>query len=265
VTHVRLLRLLAATAVLFVAAVPAHASSPAALGCKTVLAAGPVGTTSCPGVRPGALYSADNGNGCSMSFIFRGSDTAYYAASAGHCIWATSNIGPAAGKEAAWGPGAGMIARDATNQQIGRFAYGIWNDTRDFSLIRLDSSVHATAAMCYFGGPTSMYTAHSGNMVFLKHFGNGLVFGDTIPARTAFAPDTLDPLTLRAYAMALPGDSGSGVMTADGAAIGTLVDLYLDGTTGITRLDASIAKAEQFMKIRLTLQTAKLDSDVVHL
>jgi hypothetical protein len=262
---VRLVRLLAATAVLFVAAVPAHAASPAPHGCRTVLAAGPVGTSACPGVRPGALYSADNGNGCSMSFIFRGSDRAYYAASAGHCIWATSNIGPAAGKEAKWGPGTGMIARDSNNQEIGRFAYGIWNDTRDFSLIRLDAGVHPTAAMCYFGGPTSMYTAHSAGMVFLKHFGNGLLFGDTIPARTAFTPDTTDPYYVYAYAAALPGDSGSGVMTADGQAIGTLVDLYLDGTTGITRLDTSVAKAQQFMKIRLTLQRAKLDSDIVHL
>jgi hypothetical protein len=261
----RLVRLLAATAVLFVAAAPAHAASPAPHGCRTVLSAGPVGTSACPGVRPGALYSADNGNGCSMSFIFRGSDHYYYAASAGHCIWATSNLGPNAGKEAAWGPGAGMVARDSSNQQIGRFAYGVWTDNRDFSLIRLDAGVHPNAAMCYFGGPTSMYTAHSGSMVFLKHFGNGLVWGDTIPARTAFARDTNDPYFVYAYAMALPGDSGSGVMTEDGQAIGTLVDLYVDGTTGITRLDTSVVKAEQLMKIRLTLQTAKLDSDVVHL
>jgi hypothetical protein len=211
------------------------------------------------------LYSAENGNGCSMSFIFRGSDKSYYAASAGHCIWATSNIGPSAGKETVWGPGAGMVARDSNNQQIGRFAYGVWTDNRDFSLIRLDTGVHAEAAMCYFGGPTSMYTAHSGSMVFLKHFGNGLVWGDTIPARTAFAPNTSDPYYVFAYAAALPGDSGSGVMTTDGQAIGTLVDIYADGTTGITRLDTSVAEAERLMKIRLTLQTAKLEPDIVHL
>ena len=256
---------LAAVAAAFVVPLPAHAASPSPHGgCRTVLAA-PVGTSSCPGVRPGALYQTDAGDGCSMSFLFRGSDRRYYAASAGHCIWATSNLGPSAGKEQKWGPGAGMRITDGNGDAVGRFAYGVWTDTRDFSLIRLDPGVESSAAMCYFGGPTSMYTPHSTSGVFIKHFGNGLVFGNTIPARTGYAPNTIDPLWVYAYAAALPGDSGSGVMTENGQAIGTLVQLDGDGTTGITRLDASIAEAERFMRIKLRLQTAKLDPDVVHL
>src|SRR5438105_278130 len=98
---------LAVAAAAFVVPLPVHAAAPSSQSCHVVLAA-PVGTSSCPGVRPGAVYSVENGNGCSMSFLFRGSDSRYYAASAGHCIWATSNLGPTAGKEQAWGPGAGM-------------------------------------------------------------------------------------------------------------------------------------------------------------
>ena len=260
----RLARLVVAAAA-FAVPLPVHAAVPASHGCRTPLAAAPIGTSSCPGVRPGALYSAENGNGCSMSFLFRGSNGRYYAASAGHCIWATSNIGPAAGKEQSWGPGAGMAVTDGDGQAVGRFAYGIWNDNRDFSLIRLNSGVQASGAMCYFGGPTSMYTAHSSGTVFLKHFGNGVLFGDTIPARTGFTTDTTDPLWVYMYAAAAPGDSGSGVMTEDGQAIGTLVDLDADGTTAITRLDASVAEAAKVMGISLTLQTARLEPDVVRL
>jgi len=259
----RILRLLAVAAA-FLVPLPVHAASLSAHRCRTVLA-GPVGTSSCPGVRPGAIYQTEAGDGCSMSFLFRGSDRRYYAASAGHCIWATSNIGPSAGKEQKWAPGSGLRITDGSGDTVGRFAYGVWTDNRDFALIRVDPDVEVSAAMCYFGGPTSLYTAHSSGTVFLKHFGNGVLLGDTIPARTAFTTDTTDPLWVYAYAAALPGDSGSGVMTENGQAIGTLVQLDVDGTTGITRLDASVAEAEKFMGIKLKLQTAKLDPDLVHL
>jgi hypothetical protein len=261
----RLLRLAVAAAA-FVVPLPVHAATPATHSCRAVLSAAPVGTSSCPGVRPGAVYTAANGNGCSMSFLFKGSDDRMYAASAGHCIWATSNVGPSAGKEESWGPGAGMVVTDGSGATIGQFAYGVWDDTRDFSLIRLNPGVDASGAMCYFGGPVSMYTAHTPGTVFLKHFGDGLLFGDTIPARTAFTTDTTDPMWVWAYAASAPGDSGSGVMTEDGQAVGTLVEVdLLDGQTGITRLDASIAEAQKVLGITLTLQTAKLEPDVVHL
>jgi len=259
----RLARLLAIAAVAMAGTGPARAAPPAP-SCRSPLA-GPVGTSSCPGVRPGAMYFADNGNGCSMSFVFHGSDRHEYVASAGHCIWADSNLGSPADKEAKWKPGAGMPVSDPSGQRIGRFAYGIWTDERDFSLIRLDSGVQASAAMCYFGGPVSMYTAHSSGIVFLKHFGNGLIYGDTIPARTALARNTLDAHYVYAYAAALPGDSGSAVMTEDGQAIGTLVDLDGDGTVAMTRLDTSVAEAERYMHVRLSLQRAAMSPDLIHL
>ncbi len=95
----RLLRIAFAAAA-FVVPLPVHAAAPAHHDCRMVLTAAPVGTSSCPGARPGALYTGENGNGCSMGFLFRGSDHRTYAASAGHCIWATSNVGSPAGKEA---------------------------------------------------------------------------------------------------------------------------------------------------------------------
>ena len=262
----RILRLLAASAFVAVFAVPAGATAADSHQCSNVLSALPVGTSSCPGVRPGALYTrGSDGIGCSMSFMFRGSDGYNYAASAGHCIWATQTVGTAAGKEEKWGPGDGMETTDSSGTRIGRFAYGAWTDDRDFSLIRLEPGVTPSAAMCYFGGPTSMYTAHSSTPVFIKHFGNGLLFGDVVPARTAVAEDTSDPMNVYALSGSAPGDSGSGVITGDGQALGTLVALDLLGRTIITRLDASVARAEQVTGIRFTLLTAALNPDVVSL
>jgi hypothetical protein len=119
-----------------------------------------------------------------------------------------------------------------------------------------------------------MYRDHSSGTVFLKQFGAGLIFGDVIPARTEVAQSTTDKYFVYAYGASAPGDSGSGVMTADGRAIGTLVELIygfdgggaLAGTwIGITRIDESIARAEQVLHTSLRLQTAPLNSDIVGL
>jgi len=260
----RFLRVLVAAAA-FAVPLPVHSSA-----CHLLLAGpvGPVGMGSCPGVRPGAKYTREDGVDCSMGFVFRGSDRRYYVSSAGHCIpgYEVNNLSPPIGREQKWGPGRGSPVTDNIGEPFGRFAYAVWTDDRDFSLIRLDAAVKPEAGMCYFGGPTSIYTGHSSSYMFFKHFGHGFVFGDTIPARTGFAPDTLDPLWVYSYAATAPGDSGSGAITTDGQALGTIVRIDLvTGQTGITRIDASVAEAEKFMGVKLTLQTAKVEPDLIRL
>jgi hypothetical protein len=260
----RFARLIVAAAVLAVTGLPATAGGAPAAGCGTILqSAYPVGFTSCPGVRPGAGYLREDGDECSMSFIFLGSDKRYYAGSAGHCIWASNNVDSPNGREQQWGPGQGMVVTDVDGTPIGRFAYGAWTDSRDFSLIRLDPGVRPEAALCYFGGPTSMYTAHSSGVTFVKQYGQGIVFGSVVPARSGFATDTTDPYYVETYGLSSPGDSGSGVMTDGGQALGTLIGLSYFGQTVLTRLDTSVAEAEKFMGITLTLQTAPLEPDAV--
>jgi hypothetical protein len=274
----RTLRLVAAAAVLFFATAPVRTAGAAPVpGCRMLLSTvAPVGTASCGGVRPGAAYSASNGNGCSMNFVFLGGDHRYYVGTAGHCLWAQSNFDGPVNKEESWTPGHGVSVSDGNGSKVGQFAYGVWNSNRDFALIRLDPGVRPSPAMCYFGGPTGLYTDHSSSTVFLKQFGAGLLFGDTIPARTEVAQNTTSPYFVYAYGASAPGDSGSGVMTADGRAIGTLVELIsgfdvgggsaLVGTwIGITRLDTSVVRAEQTLHTTLKLQTAPLNADIVGL
>src|SRR5438046_8692914 len=116
--------------------------------------AAPLGTGTCPGVRPGAIVLSDVGQ-CTLNFLFAGSDGSRYIGTAGHCILGTSPFGGDVG-EMAWAPGTGPVARDAAGNPIGGVAYAILQDPKDFSLIRLDPLVEASAAMCHFGGPPAL-------------------------------------------------------------------------------------------------------------
>src|SRR3979490_3131285 len=118
-----------------------------------VPAAAPLGTGTCPGVRPGAIVRSDVGQ-CTLNFLFLGSDGVSYIGTAGHCILGTSPFGGDVGGMSG-DPGTGPVARDDGGNRIGEFAYAILQDPKDFSLIRLDPEVQASAGMCHFGGPTA--------------------------------------------------------------------------------------------------------------
>src|SRR3989475_5386436 len=152
-----------------------------------VPAAAPLGTGTCPGVRPGAIVRSDVGQ-CTLNFLFLGSDGASYIGTAGHCILGTSPFGGDVG-EMSWVPGTGPEARDDGGNRIGEFAYAILQDPKDFSLIRLDPLVEASAAMCHFGGPTAG-NDHNPRLTeprVLNWFGNGVGAGAVVPARSAVA------------------------------------------------------------------------------
>src|SRR5258707_14903453 len=93
-------------------------------------AALPVGTGTCPGVRPGAIVRSDVGQ-CTLNFLFLGSDGASYIGTAGHCILGASPFGGNVG-ERVWARGTGPVARDADGNPIGEFAYAILQDPKDF-------------------------------------------------------------------------------------------------------------------------------------
>src|SRR5258706_5995255 len=116
-------------------------------------AAAPLGTGTCPGVRPGAIVRSDVGQ-CTLNFLFQGSDGKRYIGTAGHCVLGASSIGGGDAGETSWAPGTGPVARDSGGNRIGEFAYAILQDPKDFSLIRLDPPTQANAAMCHFRGAT---------------------------------------------------------------------------------------------------------------
>jgi hypothetical protein len=240
--------------------------------CKLipVPAAAPVGTGPCHGVRPGAIVQSDKGQ-CTFNFLFQGSDGNRYIGTAGHCILGDSPIGGGDFGEESWAPGAGPVARDAGGARIGEFAYAILQDPKDFALIRLDPGVAANPAMCHFGGPTGTNSDLPGPLppTLLNHYGSGLAIGSVLPARTAIALGMPDPDHVFANGVALPGDSGSGIISSDGRAVGVVVTVGVHtgsigtggvdaGVIGITRLAPQVTRAEGVIAADLTLQTAGL-------
>lgn len=247
--------------------IPVPAASHASTASISALAAAPVGTGTCPGVRPGAIVLTPVGQ-CTLNFLFQGSDGRRYIGTAGHCILGASPIGGDAG-EKSWTPGTGPAARDSGGNRIGEFAYAILQDPKDFSLIRLDSQAQASAGMCFFGGPTAINNETPGlsQLVQLEWFGNGIVAGSTVPARSAVAAGMPSPDHVFAQGAATPGDSGSGVISSDGRAVGVLVTVGVHtgligltgadaGLIGITRLSPQVERAQQLLGTNLVLQSA---------
>src|SRR5437867_7728859 len=232
-----------------------------------VPAAAPLGTGTCPGVRPGAIVLTDVGQ-CTLNFLFQGSDGSRYIGTAGHCILGTSPFGGDVG-EMAWASGTGPVARDADGNPIGEFAYAILQDPKDFSLIRLDPQVQASAGMCHFGGPTAVNDDRPGltEPVVLNWFGNGVGVGAVLPARSALAAGMPSPDHVFAQGAAVPGDSGSGVISSDGRAVGVLVTVGVHtasvgsggldaGLIGMTPLTPQVERAKEVLGVDLVLQLA---------
>ena len=232
-----------------------------------VRAATPVGIGGCPGVRPGGTVTSEGGQ-CTFNFLFTGSDGNRYIGTAGHCILGDSPIGGDAGEQT-WAAGSGPDAFDANGNKIGEFAYAILQDPKDFSLIRLDAGVQASPQMCHFGGPTGINSDITSATTVLEHYGNGLGTGQTVPGRSAIAFGLPDPDHVYAEGLVTPGDSGSGIISSDGRAIGVIVTTGFHsssigtsgidvGTMGVTRLAPQLERARQQLGLSsLTLQTAE--------
>lgn len=232
--------------------------------------ASPVATGTCPGVRPGARVVSDKGM-CTFNFLFAGGNGERYMGTAGHCIAESGPVGEADAGESSWEKGKGPVARDSEGKRIGEFAYAVLAAPKDFALIRLDRDVEASPEMCHFGGPTGIYdgVTEEPEPVVLQYFGMGLGIGNVLPARSALAVGIPDTDHVRAAGLAIPGDSGSGVISSDGRAVGVLVTVGVHfgdggvgqsgadaGTIGITRLVPQVKRAEEVLDTALTLVTA---------
>jgi hypothetical protein len=208
----------------------------------------PYGGGPCPGVRPGAFLDIDHQAGCTMNFLFVGTGGTRFIGTAGHCSLDDG--------EEVYTPGQAPVAYDRTGKRIGEFAYAVNNEDHDFALVRLDSGVVASPQMCHFGGPTGLSDpSFTGSPDIVQHFGQGLVFGQTVSARSG-AGHLSQPGYHFATTAAIFGDSGSGVQLNDGKAIGVLVAISPLGIV-ITRLAPQVERARQMLGLgSLDLQTA---------
>ena len=228
----------------------------------------PVGVGTCPGVRPGAEVQSEIGL-CTLNFLFEAPDKERFIGTAGHCILGSDN--PVAGDNAGektWPKGQGPAAKDSTGKRIGEFAYAILQEPKDFSLIRLDPGVEASPELCQYGGPTGINDDIGSGPRVLEYFGNGIGIGSTVPARSAVALGFPSADHVYAAGLALPGDSGSAVISDDGRAVGVLVTTGLHGvgfddngvdfgTMGITRITPQMAQASKALGLKLSMVTVQ--------
>jgi hypothetical protein len=224
----------------------------------------PVGTTPCPDVRPGAHVQTSVDTGGTLNFLFRGSDGHRYVGTAGHIladedthVWKKN--GPTAQLD------------DGTTFGRAVFAWNYNEMRRDFALIRLARGVKADPAMCHWGGPTGINTDLAMEPTVLRHYGQGMGISEAAPARTMVAVSLANEVEIGALGVAIPGDSGSPVISEDGRALGVQVttgviwanDLgqtegLAPGTVGIMRLEPQLEAAEEALGIELKLLTAPL-------
>ena len=224
----------------------------------------PVGVGTCPGVRPGGELNTEIGI-CTLNFLFRTPAGERFIGTAGHCILGDGPVADNAG-EKTWPKGEGPVAKTGDGARIGEFAYAVLQDPKDFALIRLDPGVEASPEMCNYGGPTGINSEISDGTKILRYFGNGVAIGMALPGRSAVAMGFPDPNHVYAAGVALPGDSGSAVITDDGRAVGVLVTVGVHGlgigengvdfgTVGITRIVPQIERAQEALGLQLTMVT----------
>jgi hypothetical protein len=219
-------------------------------------ASAPFGTGTCPGVRPGALVETRVGF-CTMNFLFRDGDGRRYIGTAGHCVLNDKG-------ERGWGA-KGPVAKDSRGRAIGRFRYAALRGEKDFALIRLNDRGERAArpGVCHFGGPTGTDTTRPRGLLTLEHFGQGVVTGTVLAARTFTANGMRNPDHVFAQGAVALGDSGGPVTRrGNGRGVGLVVTvgLHFDrggpGTVGITRLGPQTTRAQRVIGEQLSIVEA---------
>jgi hypothetical protein len=251
---------LAAAAMAFVVA-PSSAADAPCLDLRLHTAA-PVGTSACPGVRPGALVLLPSeGVSCTLGFLYRDGAGRSYMTTAGHCAVDE-------GQQKVWAAGKGPIAQDSTGKAFGRFVFAALKANYDIAIIAVNKGVKTNAGLCHFGGPTGITPSRASGLHTVEHYGNaGLGIGALLPARTGIATTLQDAWETPALLTSYKGDSGGpviagstgkalGYVTTIGFGVNTNEGSFLAGPTFVTRLGPQMALASKALKRTFTIRTA---------
>lgn len=215
-----------------------------------------------PRPHPGDAITVEGGGGCTLGFLFSGSDGASYMSTAGHCL------GLEAPQQRTWAKGAGPAV--STDQgQIGRVVFA--EDFRapevredyDFALVRLDPGVQASSEIRVYGTPTGMNDVQAADPEVLRVYGHGTVFSQVSKGRELVAPNTQNKDHVYVHGPVFFGDSGAPVIDEEGRALGTVLGAGLrlgagDGLNDATpniigRLGPVVKHASESLRITLAL------------
>lgn len=223
--------------------------------------AGPAFTSaSAATVRPGVQTSSPAGQ-CTANFLFTDPTGAVYVGQSAHCTGlgeATDTDGCTTGSLPL---GTQVRVSGATRPAV--LVYSSWTAMQrfrdaspqacaanDFALLRLDPADvgRANPTVPFFGGPNALDRDGTRAGERVATYGNSsLRLGLTAlsPKRGQAVGDRHGGWTHDVFTVTpgIPGDSGSAVLNAQGAAIGTLSTVSADGTNGVSDLQKQMAYA----------------------
>lgn len=213
---------------------------------------------------PGDAITIEGGGGCTLGFLFAGSDGASYMSTAGHCVESAQL------PKRTWAKGAGPAV--STKQgRIGRVVFSentkdpdVFDDY-DFALVRLDPGVKGSPAIRSYGAPTGINDQQAADPEVLRVYGHGVAVSAVSRERKLVAPNTKNEDHVYAHGPVLFGDSGAPVIDEQGRAIGTVLGGGLRVGSGyvlndlapniIGRLGPVVKHASDALRIRLVLRT----------
>lgn len=215
-------------------------------------------------IRPGIQVVSDTGQ-CTSNFVFTSPDNAsLYLGLAAHCVdglelGAPVDIGGVATGTLAYSSWLTMDEVDEKDASV--------RGLNDFALILIPPDARGLVhpAVRYFGGPTALADSTAvatGDKVIT--YGNSGLRQEIEPAswHEGYVLETSEwSTTIYTVGPGVPGDSGSGVMTADGRALGILVTLTIlptTGSNGVTHLDKALDYAREQGAIDVRLATWEL-------
>jgi hypothetical protein len=211
-------------------------------------------------VHPGVMTHT-NGAQCTSNFVYYDASNAIYIGQAAHCAGTGSNTDTNGCTTKSLPLGTPVTVDGASKP--GTLAYSSWAamqaagdtdpnecDFNDISLIKLDPADYGKVnpSVPTLGGPTGTATSTSqGDTVFT--YGNSSLRGGVTvlsPKRGISLGTTGGGWTHEVYTVSpgIPGDSGSGFMTADGKAFGVLSTLQLapkPAANGVSDLSRMLA------------------------
>lgn len=216
---------------------------------------------------------------CTANFVFSTPDNqTLYLGTASHCF---ANIGAALGDPVS-------IAAGAVTGTLVYCSWGTVDETEtcpdktvndegwdnDFALVELPVEARTLVhpAMLHWGGPTGLLKSPPAADVHVLNFGNTSLRdadqngpgSDAADAREGLTAAPLTPFAgspewityVRFTSPGIPGDSGSGVILADGTALGILIRIATnEGANAVTNLSPAIEYLHNNTDLRIELKT----------
>ncbi len=244
----------------------ARATSLAAAGALALVAAvllpAPAMASHDGSIHPGVVTTTE-GAQCTSNFIYT-DGTDVFIGMAAHC----AGTGPATatnGCNAESLPLGTEVTVDGA-EHPGELVYSSWLamqaaeetdpnacEYNDFALVELhpDDVDNVTTSVPVFGGPTGLDTdgTEAGERIYT--YGNSPLRAGLLSTKTGFSSGTIAEgwaHTVVTLTPGVPGDSGSGVMDAEGEAIGVLITLQLaplPGSNGAVDLEHALDYANE--------------------